>query len=234
MSFLTKLKNDRASIILETALCLPLYFVLLIFLVDVPQIMAHRQSLLGLARLDADIKARNFGFAPMLNEDLCKRLFWNQSNQIQSVELMGGQQEDIVNQKTNSKLAEFVEKYTSFKADESDGVMATALKFLGNTFKEIMSGNSITTFLNNVFATDIFYRSNPRIAINTILPPEFYAMVMDLEVDKNLYVACPYDCWQPSGNTAQNPGQTPLGSVGDKINKAIGWVKKFISLPNFD
>lgn len=234
MSFLARLSSDRASIILETALCLPLYFVLLIFLVDVPQIMAHRQSLLGVARLDADVKARYIGYAPMITEDLCKRLFWNQSNQILSVEFMDVQHKDAFDYGTKSKLAEGINNKNFFQANHSNSFFDRINLFTGNIFEDILSGGSLRYFLDEIFATDVFYWSRPRVAINTVLPQEFYAVVMNLERDKNLYVVCPCDCWQPSGNSAQEARQTVFGNVGEIINTAIGWVTSLVGLPNLD
>jgi hypothetical protein len=236
MSFLARLSSDRASIILETALCLPLYFVLLIFLIDMPQIMAHRQSLLGVARLHADVKARNFGYAPMITEDLCKRLFWGDATTITKVEWQDNQQPATHDKGKMSRPAKIVDAYTSFSIGEGDGLLATATKLLGQGLVNILSGGSIKNFLTKVFTTDIFYSSCPQVAIKTILPAEFYAGVMGLEPTENhpMRVKCPAPCWQPSGNCAQEAKKTVFGKIGDKISKAIGWVKKFVTLPGFD
>jgi hypothetical protein len=110
------------------------------------------------------------------------------------------------------------------------------LKLLGQGFIDILSGGSIKNFLTAVFATDVFYSSRPRVAIKTILPPEFYAVVMNLELteDKTMFVECPAECWQPGGNSAQEAEQTVFGKIGGEITKAIGWVKKFVNLPSLD
>ncbi|NMA19682.1 MAG: pilus assembly protein [Lentisphaerae bacterium] len=230
MSFRTKLGSDRASIILETALCLPLYFVLLIFLVDVPQIMAHRQSLLGLARLHADVKARNFGFAPMLKEDFCKRLFWDNPGRVQSIELMGAHKEDTFDKGTESKLAGWGKNKSFFSSDNSSDLLNMVKSLIGDCLDGILTGGSVNNFFDEIFATDVFYRSCPRIAVTTVLPPEFYAVVMNLEVDKNLYIDCPYDCWQPSGNSAQEAKQTVFAKIGKIINNFIRWLKVILGL----
>ncbi len=264
MSYRAQICSDRASILLETAICLPFYFVLLVFLVDLPQIMSHRQSLQGIARLEADIKARNFGDSSMVTESMCKNLFWHNPDQILKIENVG----DVKNS-TEDSSDEIANEYPTmlnaffcsdgqipvpdiemilpqFLGDHpqiSYGIQiglnlvieafSFAKKYLGALINLFTFG-SISTFIDNIFFTDVFYRSSPRIAITTVLPPEFYAIVMGFNIDQKMYVHCPYDCWQPSGNTAQNPGQTLFGKIGDKINDLVGWIKNLIPKPDFN
>jgi hypothetical protein len=101
---------------------------------------------------------------------------------------------------------------------------------IGDCLDGILTGGSVNNFFDEIFATDVFYRSCPRIAVTTVLPPEFYAVVMNLEVDKNLYIDCPYDCWQPSGNSAQEAKQTVFAKIGKIINNFIRWLKVILGL----
>lgn len=234
MSFLARLNNDRASIILETALCLPLYFVLLIFLIDMPQIMAHRQSLLGVARLDADIKARNLGDASMLEENQYIDFFWSQTSKVKNLQNINQSEQIDSDLKqlftyTENDFANtgVLEQYPAFAA------LSHTRRIVAAIFN-LLSFGAETHFIQRVFNTDVFYSSCPKIGIETILPAEFYAAVMNLEMKEALYVDCPARCWQPGGNSAQKVGLTLFGRIGRMINTSMGWLRFFIPIPNFN
>lgn len=231
MFFYERITDNRGAIVLETALCLPIYFILLAILIDVPLIMSYRQSLLGIARLHADIGARNCGETNIIDGELCRRLFLDQSTRIISVNNIGvmTSENGMVRQSTMSRFFTF----ENSGGDDSNGAVAQIKNMIGSTLNVLLAG-APNHYLDNVFATDLFYSSQPQLSIITVLPPDFYAYVFGVEKEECLCLPCPGACWQPSADSAQHVGLTPFAAVGQMINNSLGFLKNFVkTIPSF-
>ncbi|MGI5923430.1 MAG: TadE/TadG family type IV pilus assembly protein [Lentisphaeria bacterium] len=229
MSFFKRISDNRGAIVLETALCLPIYFILLAILVDVPLIMSYRQSLLGIARLHADIGARNDGTADILDEELCRRLFLDQSTKIISVQNL----DNMTERNRMVRKSSMARIFTFQNSDgDSSGTAAQIKNMLGSVFNVLLAG-APNHYLDNVFATDVFYCSQPQLFITTILPPDFYAYFLETDGEECLCLSCPVECWQPSADSAQDVGETPFAKIGQMINDSLGFIRHFVKIPAF-
>ena len=224
------IKSERAAVFIETAMVLPLFFILLGICVDLPRLLVIRQRLVGASRLLAEFRARSgepaiepsavyrhFGMA-----DYCSSsdLFFDevQTRPTSLSKELG---------KIDFGLADAITDKLGLGGGFVKEMAKNAIKSFISSLLSAITGGELPAFFTDVFAADKFYSGRVTAQVKTILPAPFYRMFMNMEMKHGKYHLGPgRACYMPAMQVAQKPRQfTNLASVfGNFINGVKQWI----------
>ncbi|HPN85157.1 MAG TPA: TadE/TadG family type IV pilus assembly protein [Victivallales bacterium] len=199
------LRNKKGAVILETALVMPIFMLLLCFCVDIPRIISLRQRAWGAQKLISEIRARNNGTLTADANNM-KNFFFD-DNIASNVSV-------AINASTDRKtLISDVADLENWIQNDIWKFFTGVLKFLGN----IITGGNLEPYFFNVFETDKLYSGSVTLSAPTILPSDAYNEFGKVPAPTT-QISPSYTCYSPSLDSCKYTGESFVGKLIDWIN----------------
>ena len=201
-------KDNRGAVIVETALVVPIYLVLLLICLDIPHLMLVKQRLIGVNRLSADLVCRGANHLP---PEAVKLLFFADSSR---VDANGIQNNPETPQKTrvHNLVKEFIDGEWAGPVGKVSSLVINIVDFL--------TGSLLTKYLENLFATDLYHAANFDARIKLLLPQIAYKGW--LKQDKTEFVVDAWrPCYMPNSDTFQSRPNSLAGTISSFISDLL-------------
>ena len=196
--------NDRGAVIVETALVIPIYLVLLLVCLDIPHLMLVKQRLVGVNRLSADLVCRGAGH---ISPKAVKLLFFDDSSRVDANGIQNNP-ESPHKTRVHSLADEFIDGEWAGPVKKVSSLVINIVDFL--------TGSLLTKYLKKVFGTDLYHAANFDAKIKLLLPKIAYRGW--LEQDKTEFVV---DAWGPCYMPSCDTFQSRPDSLATKISAFI-------------
>ena len=218
MTLTKAITSERGAVFVETAIVLPLYFIMLGICVDMPRLLAFRQHLMGASRMAAELDARGVTRGPGGGA-----VDWSEKDAKEALHgwFLGRMCDDP--------------ESISVKTSTQRPAVSGKIRELGNRFNNLLGGmgekvsgfltlGEKSAFFDDVFEEDKLFGAKVTAKVNVILPPAFYKSIMNMDLDKDgqLKLSAPYTCYMPNCNSDQkNTSKNPIADMVD-------WIRGFM------
>jgi len=214
--------SDRGAVFIETAIVLPLYFILLAFCVDMPRLLAVRQRMYAASRLVAELKARDAEVDT--SPDVWGRKITDQDlHQWLMKDISGSSAENLAPVDCDPERQPVI-------AEMITGVVSpggSVVEKLGNAIANFVTGGEKSFYVDRVFRNDKFYGARVGAKVKTLLPAAFYRTFMEIPMgsDGEFLIAPPDACYVPSYWPAQEyETANPLSWIGEGFGGLLSWL----------
>jgi hypothetical protein len=204
------LRRDQGTILLETALVLPVFLCLLCFCMDLPRFLSVKQRVIGASRLVAEVRIRNGGKNVVTPAQLGEWFFDDPSGQQVALKITLPENKYPLISGALKSLEDWLEGFLG-------KLFVGVIKFLAN----LATGGALEPYVLNVFGRDVFYGGRVDAEVKTLLPARAYAMFADDSGFKDTHTVSAVT-YMPGCDSCKDTGTTFIGSMLDWLHDHFG------------